>query len=737
MPDLPEAFAGLVLADRYEITSLLGQGQGGMVFKARHRQLDRMVAVKLFSPEALSDKTAFMRFEREAHSVGRLNHPNIVTVFDLGRWKNERPFLVMDYIEGLDLQDITGKEGRMHPARVWRIGTQVCSALFHAHKRSVIHRDLKPRNIMVLDAEDLEDFVKLVDFGIAKQSDQISEGLTMEGYVMGTPQYMSPEQCIGTSIDLRTDIYSLCSVLFKMITGTNPIGGSSLPEIMNNQIHQKPMSFEEATRGQVAVPPDVQRVIYKGLAKNPADRQQSMAQLRLELNEAFGKGGARVTGQFVKPETRGANPATSIMDELYKRANAGDAHAQFELVLKLEIGQGCPANPAEASRLLKLAAQSGMKEAQYRLGDHYLRGEGGYPQDNEKAIEWLRKSAEQNYDAAQFALGWCYEFGLALNEDLRLATTWYQKAAKQGNHQADERLNGLVERLNQSDASLPDTKAATTTTATSEREKPLNNPEVLYAAACRARDNAKSNEDRTRAAVLFQQAAHHGHELAGLAYAKLLLADTTNPKGQSEAVAWLEYAQGESNQIAMLMLAACLRNGIGCTKDAKRAQELLESLAREPYNMSAAQATIGTCLLTGDGVQRNIPRGITLLKAAAESGDPFAQWKLGICLRTGVGVTKDTKAAETMFQKSAEAGFPQGVDSLWKPIALPFTDAVQIFRAMSASGNTNAFFYLGICYENGYGVERDLNQALQHYGNSHSKGAKAIERIKAEQQAGV
>ena len=521
-----------------------------------------------------------------------------------------------------------------------------------------------------------------------------------------------------------------------MITGTNPIAGSSLPEIMNNQIHQRPLSFEEATHGQVAVPQEVQRVIYKGLAKNPADRQQSMAQLRTELNEAFGKGGARVTGQFVvKPEMlRAASATNTVMDELSKRANAGDAQAQFELVLKLEIGQGCPANPAEATRLLKLAAQSGLKEAQYRLGDHFLRGEAGYTQDNEKAIEWLRKSAEQDYDAAQFSLGWCYEFGLALNEDLRLAATWYQKAAKQGNHQAEERFNGLLERLNQSDPSAPDTVAKA---STSEREKPLNNPEALYAAGCRARDNAKSSEDRTRAAVLFQQAAHHGHELAALAYAKLLLADSTNPNGQTEAFAWLEFAKGQNNQIAMLMLAACLRNGIGCSKDAKRAQELLESLARDPYNMSAAQATLGTCLLTGDGVQRNIPRGIGLLKAAADSGDPFGQWKLAICLRTGIGVTKDAKAAETMFQKSAELGFPQGVDALWKPIALPFTDAVQIFKAMCATGNTNAFLYLGICYENGYGVERDLNQALQHYGNAHSKGAKAIERIKAEQQARV
>lgn len=729
MAELPGAFAGVVLGDRYELNSVLGQGKSGMVFKARHRHLDRFVAVKLFSPEAVNDKTAFLRFEREAHSVGRLNHPNIVTVFDVGRWKNERPFLVMDFIDGMDLQDLMGKEGRLPLERGLRICTQVCSALHHAHKRGVIHRDLKPRNIMVIDDEDIHDFVKVVDFGIAKESEgsaHIREVLTLDGYVMGTPQYMSPEQCMAGKVDARTDVYALVTVLFKVLTGDYPVGGSSLPEIMNNQIHQKPLSFEEACP-HVKIPPEIQRVIYKGLSKSPADRQESMAQLRAELTVAFDQCRAADGKPIISIFDSAPAPAkpTDVIDQLRERAMGGDAVAQLELVMRLEYGQGCAANPEEARRWLGLAAQQGMKEAQFRLADHYLRGEAGYEYDPDEAFAWMSRSAEQGYDSAEFTLGWCFEHGIGTAQDLRLATTWYQKAARQGNAQASEQLHGLVERLQEEPADSAESVAA-------PKEAESNDPETLFARASKLRDSGKPG-DRTRAAVLFQQAAHLGHELAQLAYIKLLLADKLNPEGQEEAIDWLENQTAEKNQIAMLILAACLRNGIGCLRDLKRAQNLLEDLSKEPFNMSAAQATLGASLLTGDAFQRNIPRGIALLKQSAGSGDAYGQWKLAICLRNGIGVMKDAKSAELYFQKSAEASFPQGIDELWQPSTITFADAVQIFKALAAIGNTNAFYWLGICHENGLGVERDLKLALSNYEQAHSKGARAVERIKSMQ----
>lgn len=732
MSELPESFLGVVLADRYELTSVLGSGQGGMVFKARHRQLDRFVAVKLLSPESMADKTAFMRFEREAHSIGRLNHPNIVTVFDLGRFQNQRPFLVMDYIEGEDLHDLVARDSRLPLVRSLRIITQVCSALHHAHKRGVIHRDLKPRNIMVVNAEDVEDFVKIVDFGIAKQQTEeaMSEGLTLEGYVVGTPQYMSPEQCIGGKVDARTDIYAVCGVLFKMITGATAIVGNSIGEIMNNQIHQPPLPFERACR-LITVPPDIQRVIYKGLSKNADERQQSMAELRAELNEAFAKVATESFGTHDSTPQLDQTQAVAVknMDALREKAMSGDVIAQYELVLRLEYGQGCKPNPEEARRWLVFAAQKGMKEAQFRIGDHLLRGEAGFTANPQEAVSWFRKSAEQGYDSAQYSLGWCYETGTGVEEDTTQAIAWYQASSKQGNHQASDRLHACIQRLGPEPISIADIGRA------AEQETDSKDPEVVFSLACKLRESGKRKEDKVKAANMFKRASLLGHDLAQLEYVRTVLTESTDPEEEDECLEWLEKIASQGHENAKLLLAGLLRSGTSCLAEPARALSLIEELAVKQKNSIALTVLAGS-LLTGDGIGRNIPRGITFLKQALENDDGYASWKMAICYKNGLGVMKDARQVEALFQKAAESGFPQGLDELWKPSGLQFTEAVQIFKTMAGVGNRHAYFWMGICYEHGLGIARDMNQALNHYEQAHSKGLttvqKAIERLKAE-----
>lgn len=729
-----DSFLGVVLADRYELTSILGQGQGGMVFKARHRQLDRFVAVKLLSPESMADKTAFMRFEREAHAIGRLNHPNIVTVFDLGRYQNQRPYLVMDYIEGEDLQDLVAKDGRLPIVRSLRIISQVCSALHHAHKRGVVHRDLKPRNIMVVNAEDVEDFVKIVDFGIAKQSDndKFNEGLTLEGYVVGTPQYMSPEQCLSGQVDLRADVYAVCGVLFKMITGTTAITGNSIGEIMNNQINQVPLAFEKACR-LVVVPAEIQKVIYKGLSKDPDERHQSMAELRAELNEAFAKVATETFGsQDVKADPwaekyQESDVAVKNMDALREKAMSGDVIAQYELVLRLEYGQGCKANPEEARRWLVFASQKGMKEAQFRIGDHLLRGEAGFDVNAQEAVNWFRKSAEQGYDSAQYNLGWCYETGTGVGEDITQAINFYQLASKQGNAQAAERLRVCVEKFGNSPIPISQLGAA------AEQETESNDPDVIFTLACKLRDTGKRKEDKVKAATMFRRAALFGHNQAQFEHASVVLLESLDPDQEVEAFAWLEKEAMQNNSRAKLLLAALLRNGISCTADPQRAWGFIEDLVNQKNTV--AQAILACALLTGDGIGRNLPRGITLLKQCIESDDGYSQWKMAICYKNGLGVMKDQRQVEALFQKSAEFGFPQAFDPIWKPAGLQFTEAVQIFKSLAGLGNRHAYSWLGMCYENGLGLPRDINQALSHYEQAHSRGLttvqQAIERIKA------
>lgn len=724
MAEPPEAFVGIVLADRYELSSVLGAGQGGMVFKARHRQLDRFVAVKLLSPENIADKTAFMRFEREAHSIGRLNHPNIVTIFDLGRWRNERPFLVMDYIEGQDLQDIIGKDGRMRLDRCVRIASQVCSALAHAHKRGVIHRDLKPRNIMVINDDDLSDFVKLVDFGIAKDSgaDQFNEALTLEGFVVGTPQYMSPEQCKGEKVDGRTDVYALAGVLYKMITGANAISGDSIGEIMNNQIHLDPLPFEKACP-QVQIPEEIQQVIFKALSKNREQRHETISQFRQELNEAFKMNSSQSLAASAGFAQQPANATANNLDPLRERAVSGDLLAQYELVLKLEYGQGCKANPEEAKRWLLNAAKKGLKEAQFRLGDHLLRGEAGFDRNAEEAVPWLMRSAEQGYDSAQFALGWCYEKGLGTSIDLVQAARAYQKAAKQGNTQATLQLKICLEQLGTIEAPPAGELA----------DSSSNDPEELFTLGCKIRDSGKRADDRNKAKALFKKASRLGHDIAQHAFIELCLSDPQNLDELADAVNWLEKSTAQGDERAKLLFAACLRNGIGCDRDPQRALALLETLSQAKNLL--AEAIIGASMLIGDGIPRNIPRGIALLKHAAENGEAYAQWKLAICYRTGLGVAKDQKAMEMFFQKSSDQYFPLEIDELCNPAGLHFAEAVPIFKMLCSTGNKLAFYWLGICFEYGRGVPRDLTQALSNYEQAKLKGVsagqKAIERIKA------
>jgi hypothetical protein len=495
---------------------------------------------------------------------------------------------------------------------------------------------------------------------------------------------------------------------------------------MNNQIHLAPQPFEKACPA-VTIPQGIQAVIYKALSKNRSERQETISVLRQELADAF----RACSGSFAIAasgfaQASPAKAAVSNLDMLRERAMAGDVASQYELVLKLEYGQGCKANPEEAKRWLVSAAKRGLKEAQFRLGDHLLRAEGGFEWNAEEAVNWLTRAAEQGYDSAQFSLGWCYEKGLGTTIDINAAAGWYQRAAKQGNTQAAEQLKVCVELLGQTDAPIAAVEALVDTISRSD-------PEALFTLGCKIRDNATREEDYNKAKALFKKASFLGHDLAQHSLIELCIGRPSDADEQAEAVNWLERASGGGDERAKLFFSACLRNGIGCNKNPQRALTLLEELV-QAKNL-VAEAIIGASMLVGDGLPRNIPRGITLLKHAAENGDPYAQWKIGICYRTGLGVARDQKAMETFFQKSADHHFPQEIDELCLPSGLQFSEAVAIFKMLCSTGNRLAFYWLGICFEYGRGVPRDLNQALANYEQAQLKGVsagqKAIERIKS------
>ncbi|MBX9770744.1 MAG: serine/threonine protein kinase, partial [Candidatus Obscuribacterales bacterium] len=237
-----------VLADKYEILDVLGTGGMGVVYKARHLLMKRIVAIKMLHESLTANEVMRKRFEQEAQAISSLNHPNILTVYDFGITEDNKPYLVVEFLEGTSLEEVLNDEGAIDSSRVMHIFKQATSGLAQAHEKGIIHRDLKPGNIMLITVSEQPDFVKIVDFGIAKLVQESTEqniGLTATGEVFGSPLYMSPEQCRGRKLDNRSDIYSLGCVMYHSLSGKRPFNAQDLPECLYKQVHEEPPKFSE------------------------------------------------------------------------------------------------------------------------------------------------------------------------------------------------------------------------------------------------------------------------------------------------------------------------------------------------------------------------------------------------------------------------------------------------------------------------------------------------------------
>ncbi len=282
-----ERTTGAVIADRYEILSTIGTGGMGVVYKARHRLMKRVVAIKMLHAQYVSTASTLRRFQQEAQAASSLNHPHILTVYDFGLTEDGQPYLVMDFLEGRTLAEVLTEEGNLPVERAVDIFTQACAGLSHAHQKGIIHRDIKPSNIMLVTLDDRPDFVKIVDFGIAKILSMEggaaeSDHLTRTGEVFGSPLYMSPEQCRGKELDPRTDIYSLGCVLYRTLTGAAPFMGQDQLECMFKHVNETPSPFSEVCP-DLNLPAGLEKVVFKALAKNPGERYQTMHDFRQAL----------------------------------------------------------------------------------------------------------------------------------------------------------------------------------------------------------------------------------------------------------------------------------------------------------------------------------------------------------------------------------------------------------------------------------------------------------------------
>ncbi len=321
----PSFRPGAVIAEKYVVERLIGEGGLGVVVAARHLQLEQMVAIKYLRPKALANPTLAERFVREARLAAKIRSDHVARVYDVGTLPSGAPYMVMEYLSGMDLGRVLGATG---PLPVWRAVEyvlQACVALGEAHAAGIVHRDIKPENLFVTTGPTGAPLLKVLDFGISKiASARVEPGqggaLTQTGEMFGTPVYMSPEQLVASDdVDVRTDVWAIGVVLYQLLAARLPFEGESLPELCTAIISKSPASIEQVRSD---LPPGLRRAIEKCLAKAAEDRFQTVADLGRELAPFAGATREQRLEQALRTMD-GADkgrPVTPLPDELLTRA---------------------------------------------------------------------------------------------------------------------------------------------------------------------------------------------------------------------------------------------------------------------------------------------------------------------------------------------------------------------------------------------------------------------------------
>ncbi|HET9529585.1 MAG TPA: serine/threonine-protein kinase [Blastocatellia bacterium] len=286
-PMHPDQLIGGVIAGRYRLLEKLGSGGMGSVFKAEDMEAKRLAAVKVLSFELVENPEFVARFEREAKTGSHIKHPNAVETFDSGRTEDGIVYIAMEYLDGPLLSRIIKDRAPLQLDRVVDYTRQAAAALDAGHRLSIVHRDFKPDNVIICTQPDGSERLKVLDFGVAKQTllDAEVQKLTRTGFMVGTPQYISPEQLQGQPVGPPSDLYSLGVVVYQMLTGALPFVGNSPQKQMLNRLLNEPMPFSHVNP-DIHVPPGVEPAIMKALARNPSDRYLSALDFAAELERA-------------------------------------------------------------------------------------------------------------------------------------------------------------------------------------------------------------------------------------------------------------------------------------------------------------------------------------------------------------------------------------------------------------------------------------------------------------------
>jgi serine/threonine-protein kinase len=311
-----DKWPGTVLAGRYRIDVLLGSGSMGRVYRAEHVHMHKPLAVKILNSEHTKNAELVARFEREATAAANIEHPNVVAATDFGKLDDGTVYLALELVQGKNLRAEVAS-GPLEVRRALHIARQIAAGLAAAHARNIVHRDLKPENVVLVEKEGDRDFVKILDFGVAKLEPESGKSpLTKVGVVLGTFDYMAPEQALGQAVDHRADLYALGAVAYEMLSGTCPFEGESSSAILAQKVAKAPPPLRERSP-TLAIPGAVEGLVLRLLRKDRSERPQSAASVVAELDRLLAsapKGGAPASAP-ARPPRPGTPPATAVTNK--------------------------------------------------------------------------------------------------------------------------------------------------------------------------------------------------------------------------------------------------------------------------------------------------------------------------------------------------------------------------------------------------------------------------------------
>jgi serine/threonine-protein kinase len=384
-----EDIAGKTLNNKYRLIKKLGRGGYGSVYEGIHLTIDRQVAIKVLNPEIRKDEQVIRRFLNEAKSVTKLKHPNTITTYDLDQTEDGILFMVMELVKGKSLEDLASDQ-KPDPVLPWErlcsIMTQVCDSLYEAHSLNIVHRDLKPSNIMVFENLNQKDFVKVLDFGIAKIIGIEGQTITDKGVIIGTPQYMSPEQCLGQKVDQRSDLYSLGIMLYQLLSGEFPFKATTHMKMMISHTTETPVPLKEAFPS-LDISFSLDSLIKRLLAKDPDSRPAGAAELKNELQSIMSEN---------NPETE-TPPALVIQtaEPMKKIVPATKSYTQVEREKK-QTAAG-----KRRHRMLFIMAVSAAVIAAAASGIYFFSGDRGSQQQPPATEQPVKPELIQNVPAVK------------------------------------------------------------------------------------------------------------------------------------------------------------------------------------------------------------------------------------------------------------------------------------------------------------------------------------------------